>query len=48
MDKRLAAILSIVITCIVSSGTIVLKSCNDLNNTNPESVQIETQSNVEK
>ena len=48
MDKRLAAILSIVITCIVSSGTVILKSCNDFNNGNTKNVQIETQSNVEK
>jgi hypothetical protein len=48
MDKRLAAILSIVITCIVSSGTVILKSCNDFNNKNPENVQVETQYSEEK
>lgn len=48
MDKRLAAILSIIITCVVSSGTICLKSCDNLNNTNQENVQIETQINEEK
>ena len=48
MDKRLAAILSIIITCVVSSGTICLKSCDNLKNINPENVQVETQSNIEK
>lgn len=48
MDKRLGAILSIVITCLVSTGTICLKSCDNLNNTNTENMQIETQNNGEQ
>lgn len=48
MDKRLGAILSIIITCLVSTGTICLKSCDNFNNTNTEKVQIETQNNEEK
>lgn len=48
MDKRLATILSIVLTCLVSGGTICLKSCDNLNNINTENVQTETQNNGEQ